>query len=76
MKTIEAIQQMIDSSGVNASQLSTRMGKHRNFVASTIYNGSTPRTDTLAHMADIMGYELVLRGHGEEIPIDPPGSGD
>ena len=69
MKTLEAIQHMLDVSGMPKTELSRRMGKARTFVSSTISKGSTPRADTLAAMARHMGYTLVLRGHGEEIEL-------
>ncbi|MEG0374213.1 MAG: hypothetical protein RR672_01150 [Raoultibacter sp.] len=72
MNTRAAIETMMKGSRYNGSQLSSAMGKHRNFLSTTFTKGSIPRVDTLAHMAQVMGYELVLKGHGEEIVIDPP----
>lgn len=70
MNTLDAIQHMIDVSGMPKSELSRRMGKARTFVSTTLFRRSIPRADTLAEMAQRMGYSLVLRGHDEEIVID------
>lgn len=63
---------MLRVSGKSANSVSLAMGKHRNFISSTIYQRSTPRSDNLAKIAELCGYELILKGHGEEIEIDPP----
>lgn len=72
MDTHEAIRAMMEGSRISGRALSVAMGKHPNFVSSTLTKGSVPRVDTLARMADVMGYRLVLEGRGERIPIDPP----
>lgn len=77
MQVNDAIDQMLDTSGMTKAGVSAALGKHRNYLSSTIYQGATPKIDTLANMAAAMGYKLVLVGHGEEIEIDPtiePGS--
>lgn len=71
MDTLDAIKQMLEESGRTANAVSVQIGKHRNFIASTIYKGSTPRADTLSSIADAMGYDLLLRRDGHEIRIDP-----
>lgn len=63
---------MMEGSRISGRALSAAMGRHPNFVSSTLTKGSVPRVDTLACMADVMGYRLVLEGRGERIPIDPP----
>jgi hypothetical protein len=72
MKEREAIERMMQRSRYNASQLSVAMGRNRNFIGSTFAKGSIPRVDTLAKMADIMGYKVVLESDGDRIEIDPP----
>ena len=64
MDTTQAIKKMMQESGTTATQLSLGLGKHRNFVTTTFAKGSTPRADTLAHMADVIGYDLGLRKRG------------
>ena len=51
------------------------MGKARTFIGSTFYNKSTPRVDTLAQAAKVMGYKLQLTNGDDVITIDPPESG-
>jgi transcriptional regulator with XRE-family HTH domain len=60
MNTTFAIKQMMNASGVNASELSRLLGKSDRFISTTLSKGSTPRADTLADMAGNMGYSLVL----------------
>lgn len=74
MKIYEAIDRMLETSGETKAGVSGALGKHRNYLSSTIYQKAVPKTDTMAEIANAMGYELVLRGHGEEIVIDAPGA--
>lgn len=67
---MDTVKHMLDVSDKTANEVSLAMGKHRNFIATSIYKDSTPRIDTLAQIASLTGYELILRGHGEEIIID------
>ncbi len=71
MKAIDAIQTMLAKSGKSANSVSLAMGKHRNYIATAIYKQSDPQADNLAKIAELCGYELILKGHGEEIAIDP-----
>ena len=70
MRTIEAIQHMLQTSGMSASELSRRMGKGRNHWSVTFAKDSVPKTDTTAEAARILGYRLILSGHGEEIELE------
>lgn len=69
MNTNEAMRHMIEASGQSLSKVSTDMGKSRTFLASTFTKGSTSRVDTLAAVARLCGYRLVIVGHGEEIDL-------
>lgn len=71
MKAMEAIRLMLDASGRSANSVSLSLGKHRNYLATATYKESSPRADNLAAIAEECGFELVLKGHGEEIRIDP-----
>ena len=75
MNTKQAIERMMDKSRYSASALSLAMGKARTFIGSTFYNKSTPRVDTLAQAAKVMGYKLQLTNGDDVITIDPPESG-
>ena len=72
MNADQAINQMIESSGKSRRRVSQDIGRHPNFITVTLNKGSVPRADTLAAIAGATGYELVLRGNGDEIVIDPP----
>lgn len=74
MNTREAIEHMMRKSRYNGSQLSLAMGRNRNFLSTTFAKGSIPRVDTLAKMAEIMGYTIILENNGDRIEIDPPKS--
>lgn len=72
MKTMDAINEMLAQSGKSANSVSVAMGKHRNYIASSIYKDVSPQSDNLARIAEICGFELVLKGpDGAEIKIDP-----
>lgn len=70
MNAIDAMAHMMKTARWSGTELSRAMGKTRNWYSATTYQGSTPKADTLAKAAGVMGYELVLRGHGEEIVVD------
>lgn len=72
MNTKQAIERMMEKSRYSASALSLAMGKARTFIGSTFYNKSTPRVDTLAQAAEVMGYKLQLTNGEDVITIDPP----
>lgn len=72
MKLRDAIERMMKRSRYNASQLSVALGKNRTFISTSFSKGAVHRVDTLARMADIMGYKVVLKSADDEIVIDPP----
>ncbi len=67
MSPIDAIQRMMDESGVSASDLSRRIGKSRTYISSTMAHGSTPKVDTLARIAHECGYRMYLERTGRDI---------
>ena len=72
MQVIDAIKQMLTTAHWTRNGVSAAMGRSRNFLQILIDRGTTPKTDTLARIANVMGYKLILEGHGEKIEIDPP----
>ena len=72
MNAKQAIERMMKKSRYSASALSLAMGKARTFIGSTFYNKSTPRVDTLAQAAKVMGYKLQLTNGDDVITIDAP----
>lgn len=74
MQAFGAMCAIIRSSGISRSKVGLLMGKSDGYIHQTISRGSIPRADTLAEIADVCGYNLVLvkRDGSETIQIDPP----
>lgn len=73
MKADQVLPNIVEKSGMKKRAISRAIGKHENYLAVTLQKKSVPQIDTMAAIANAMGYELVLRKPGEEIVIDPPG---
>ena len=71
MKTLDSIEHMLNATGETKSGVSEALGKHRNFLSSTFYKRSEPGASTLAAIAEVMGYKLLLVNDEERIEIDP-----
>lgn len=72
MNVLGAIKKMIANSGKSARAVSVEMGKSPNYMGATLAKVSDIGAANVARVAKACGYELILKGHGEEIPIDPP----
>lgn len=76
MNIQNALLHMIDSSSKSRSLVSTELGKTRNYIASSVKQSANrgtlwnPYSDTLVSIAKLCDYEVVLKGHGEEIKLD------
>lgn len=71
MTTKEALSRMMEASGRNGNELSLSLGKHRNFIASSLSRDPwNPTIETLAAIARACGFSVVLEGHGERIEIE------
>lgn len=62
---------MIKQSGKSARTVSKDIGRSPTFLSASLAQGNGVSVNTLILVANEAGYELVLKGHGEEIPIDP-----
>ena len=71
MNTTECIRHMIEASGLSARKASQFLGKSPTYLGTTITNGSDVSAGNLSRIAEVAGYELILRGRGEEIRVDP-----
>ena len=60
MKPNDAIKRMLEQSGQSASGVSQALGKHRTHLSVAFDRDTTPRVDTLAAIASVCGYELLL----------------
>lgn len=73
MNALEALRFLTSDSAISMRVASMRMGRAPTFLATTRYYERIPQVDTMAKIADVYGYDLLLRNRvdGEEIPIDP-----
>ncbi|QWT17982.1 hypothetical protein KPC83_02255 [Collinsella sp. zg1085] len=71
MNTIDALNHMLKQAGRSRSDVSQAIGRHRNFITSSLNRGSwNPTTLTLHAIAQECGYKLVLMRRGDRIEID------
>lgn len=73
MKTFDAIKLMLKECGKSQRAVSLEMGRTQNWLNSTLLIAKDSKAGTLAHIADICGFDLLLRSRstGKEIQIDP-----
>ena len=69
MDTTDVMRLMVAASGKSAIALSRELGRGDTFLTSTMTRRSRPRVDTFVAFARACGYEVVLRGHGEELSL-------
>lgn len=60
MKAIDAIKEAASREGMPTTHIGTKMGNRENYVAKIATRGSDPHSETIAKMADVIGYALVL----------------
>ena len=72
MNAHDAALEVIKEFDGSLRKLTDSMGHAPNSLTNIIRRNSTPRTDTLVKIADVCGYDLLLRRRtdGYEIPID------
>lgn len=71
MDVLDAIEQMLAKAGKSKSALAESLGRSRQSIYNMFRDKADVRVDTLANMADFLGYELVLRSKDDEIIITP-----
>ena len=72
MKAIETIRAMMD--GMSVRGLGKRMGRNPYYAKTILYGRkSTPSVSIFAEIADVCGYDLLVRKRddGSEIVVDP-----
>lgn len=75
MKPDEFVRVLSDTYPEGQRELSRSMGRTSNWIATMLSNGTKPRLDTAAAIADACGYELVVRERstGRELGrVEPP----
>ena len=73
MNARDAFVQVVDDSGMTIRGITRELGRSPGYFTHIMKeNGSTPRADMLARVADVCGYDLLLRRRVDEyeIPID------
>lgn len=78
MEPKDVLPELVGGSGKSMMSLSLALGRSRNYITQLIQQGSISQVDTVADVADVCGYDLVLRrrSDGEEMLIDPPSKDD
>lgn len=66
---LRAVQHMVATCEKSYSQVSRELGKGRTYLAVMMRDQTTPRVDTLARIAALCGYDLLLVGHGEALRL-------
>lgn len=69
----QALNFVVSHSGKPKEVISTEMGRTKGFISATTSRGTVPKVDTFAIVADVCGYDLMLkrRDDGRTIIIDP-----
>lgn len=72
MDVLQAIRRMIDGSGKSSSRLSRDMGHGDKYINIILVRKRIPRSDTLARIARVCGWRLVLEREdgSERIELD------
>lgn len=72
MGVSEAIRRMCEESGQGVVGVSQQLGKSKMYLSGMISRRTVPRVDTLAQIAKVCGYKLVLESSaGDRIEIEP-----
>jgi hypothetical protein len=71
MDVLDALKHAMDESGTGGRELSRKLGKSESYVGVTIAKGSDVQASNLAKMANLMGWQLMLRKGDAEIEISP-----
>lgn len=78
MKAIDALKEVLNSSGIPVTHIGLKLGRRPNYVSGIATRGSTPQADTLASMLSVCGYVLAALP-ADQVPesalmIDPVGT--
>ena len=74
MQIKAVLNMVIAQSGANKTELARKLGRGENYISNYSVKGNIPRTDTFAAIADVSGFDLIVRKRddGTEMTIDPP----
>ena len=71
MDVLDAIQKMLNESGKSQNALAEYLGRARQSISNMFRTKADVRVDTLARMAEFMGYKLLLKSKDDTIEIVP-----
>ena len=71
MDVLDAIQKMLNESGKSQNALAEHLGRTRQSISNMFRTKADVRVDTLAKMAEFMGYKLLLKSKDDTIEIAP-----
>ena len=71
MGVSDAIRRMCEESGQGVVGVSQQLGKSKMYLSGMISRHTVPRVDTLAQIAKVCGYKLVLESNDDRIEIEP-----
>ena len=71
MDVLDAIQKMLNESGKSQNALAEHLGRTRQSISNMFRTKADVRVDTLARMAEFMGYKLLLKSKDDTIEIVP-----
>lgn len=69
MEVNGSIRRMMASSGTSGKELSERIGRSPHCISATLCSNSSHKVEILAEIASAMGYQLILEGRNERIPL-------
>ena len=71
-----AIRHMASRAQRAYAQISRAIGRNDRYVSIMLNDGTTPRLDLMAKIANACGYRLVMVGHGEGLEVVPVAGDD
>lgn len=74
MDAHDVIRFLTENGAISMRVASQTMGRFPTYLATARQRGLAPQIDTMAEIADVYGYDLLLRNRadGTETKIDPP----
>ena len=73
MNAHDAVIEMLNDAGMSSRQAAKALGRSPGYLTHITNGTSTPNANTLAAVADVCGYDLVIRRriNDQDIIIDP-----
>lgn len=65
MNAFDAVRKAATSANIPITHIGPSMGKNAAYISSAASRGSSPQANTLAAIADVLGYSLVLVPSGD-----------